>query len=296
MATMRKRGGAEAASPIESGPSAFPAGSGTRQPLLIVETAPEELFRVARVTETDGLVSSSMPIGAWLERGDSQVPAGSLGVLVDNVLGYAVLVDRPPNHWSVSSEISIDICGPIEPGGTLFGSARPVRSDSRGSVTSGEVVDEQGRVVAVCRQHGRYVPGLPDFAQPGRAVRSRAEVPTDPGSVHDLLGRAPVPEGEAATLDLAATSALVNPLGNVHGGITLLAADLTALAAMEAAGQPMTTASIHVAYVRPIPLGSTARFEATVVHQGRTFAVARVEARNAAGKLCATATVTAAAR
>lgn len=275
-------------------PSADPMRS--RQPLPIVETAPERLFRVARVNEADGVVSSSMPTGAWVERADGQVPAGSLGVLVDNVLGYAVLVDRPLDHWSVSSEISIDICAPIEPGATLFGEARPVHSDSRGAVTSGQVVDDRGRLVAVCRQHGRYVKHLPELGATDDAGRLEPEEPAQAGSVFDLLGARPQASKERALLDLQATPALVNPLRNVHGGITLCAADLTAIAALETGGRLMETASIHVAYVRPIPLGTAVRFEATVVHSGRSFAVAHVHARNADGKICATATVTAAAR
>ena len=267
-----------------------------RQTLLIVETVPERLFRVARVIETDGVISSSMPTGAWIERGDAKVPAGSLGVLVDNVLGHAVLVERPPDHWSVSSEISIDLCAPIESGATLFAQARPVHSDACGAVTSGEVVDDRGRLVAVCRQHGRYVSHLPKLDEVQQRVPDPAdETASPPASVYDLLGGKPVPGKVSAVLQMTATPHLVNPLGNVHGGITLCAADVTAIAALEGPGHPMTTASIHVAYVRPIPLGTSATFTATVVHAGRTFAVARVDARNAHGKICATATVTAAA-
>jgi uncharacterized protein (TIGR00369 family) len=269
---------------------------GSRQPLLIVETVPERLFRVARVSQADQVVSNSMPTGAWVERGDGLVPAGSLGVLVDNVLGYAVLLERPLDHWSVSSEISIDLCAPIESGSTLFGRARPVHSDARGAVTSGEVVDDRGRLVAVCRQHGRYASHLPALDD----VHGETPIPlvdrAAPNSVYDLLGAKPVPTDASAVLDLTATPFLVNPLGNVHGGITLCAADLTAVAAVEAHGREMSTASIHVSYVRPMPLGSVVTFHAKVLHSGRTFAVALVDARTADGKLCATATVTATAR
>jgi uncharacterized protein (TIGR00369 family) len=248
------------------------------------------------VSQADQVVSSSMPTGAWVERGDGLVPAGSLGVLVDNVLGYAVLLERPLDHWSVSSEISIDLCAPIESGSTLFARARPVHSDARGAVTSGEVVDDGGRLVAVCRQHGRYVSHLPTLDEAeGRATRPSVD-PAPASSVYELLGGKPVPGDGSAVFDLMATPSLVNPLGNVHGGITLCAADVTAIAALETPGSHWSTASIRVSYVRPIPLGSTVTFEARVAHSGQTFAAALVDARNAEGKLCATATVTATAR
>lgn len=267
-----------------------------RQPFLIVETAPERLFRVARVNEADGVVSSSMPTGVWVERDKGHVAAGSLGVLVDNVLGYAVLVDRPLGHWSVSSEISIDMCAPVEPAATLFGDARPAHADSRGAVSSGQVVDERGRLVALCRQHGRYIENLPDLSAVDVPEPPGFDEPAHPGSVFELLSARPETSDERAVLDLVATPALVNPLHNMHGGITLCAADVTALAALESAGGPMATSSIQVNYIRPIPLGSSVRFEATVLHSGRTFGVARVDVRNAEGKVCAAATVAAGSR
>jgi uncharacterized protein (TIGR00369 family) len=89
------------------------------------------------------------------------------------------------------------------------------------------------------------------------------------------------------------TPELTNPLGNLHGGITLCACDLVAQAAVGAAGGPARTASIHVAYPRPVPAGARVRFAAQVVHQGRAFGVVRVTAQNDdTGKPFAIATVT----
>jgi uncharacterized protein (TIGR00369 family) len=95
-----------------------------------------------------------------------------------------------------------------------------------------------------------------------------------------------------ALLTVTVTADLANPLGNLHGGITLLVSDLVAQAAFAAAGGPTRTTSVHVAYPRPMPLGTTVRFEGEVIHRGRTFGVARVTALNATGKPCAVATVT----
>jgi uncharacterized protein (TIGR00369 family) len=93
-------------------------------------------------------------------------------------------------------------------------------------------------------------------------------------------------------LAVAVTPDLANPLGNLHGGITLLVSDLVAQAAFAAAGGPTRTTSVHVAYPRPMPLGTTVRFEGQVIHRGRTFGVAQVTALNASGRPCAVATVT----
>lgn len=271
----------------------------TRQPLSIVESEPERLFRVERVTEQGTVVRTSMATGTWLQRDGAQISGGVLGVLLDNVLGYGVMVERPLDNWSVSSEISIDMCRRIESGTRLSGQARPVFADSRGAVTSGEVFDDQGRLVALGRQHGRFVDHLPDVltnAGPAEPMAPAADRGGDPGTIFDLLDLRPRLTDGGAVLELLTTSAVRNPLNNMHGGVTLCLADLTAITALEASGQPFETASIHVAYVRPIPVGTSVTFTATVTHAGRSFAVARVDARNGAGKVCASATVTAAAR
>ncbi|EWT07828.1 hypothetical protein N864_22220 [Intrasporangium chromatireducens Q5-1] len=266
-----------------------------RQPLPVVVSEPERLFRVEPVCERDTIVSTTMPTGAWLERAAGRISLGALGVLADDVLGYAVLTERPADHWSVSSEISLDLCHPIETGPRLSGRARPVFADQRAAVTSGEIVDNQGRLVAVGRQQGRFVatmPGAPDEGPPGASTHGPPD-PGDVGSVFDLLDVEAKPTSEGALLDVAATPALVNPLSNLHGGITLCLADLVAITAMEAEARALETTSIHVAYLRPVPLGTTVSFVAHVIHSGRTFAVARVEARTAEGKRCISGTVTA---
>ena len=93
-------------------------------------------------------------------------------------------------------------------------------------------------------------------------------------------------------LDLTVQPGLINPLGNLHGGITFAACDLVAQAALLAAGGPTQTASLHVTYPRPMPLGTTPRFEARVVHRGRALGIVLVTATLDGVKPCALATVT----
>jgi acyl-coenzyme A thioesterase PaaI-like protein len=49
---------------------------------------------------------------------------------------------------------------------------------------------------------------------------------------------------------------------------------------------------VHVAYPRPVLPGTTARFEAQVIHSGRSLGLVRVTALNEAGKPCVVASVT----
>jgi enoyl-CoA hydratase len=74
--------------------------------------------------------------------------------------------------------------------------------------------------------------------------------------------------------------------GEAAEGITV------AQVALQAVAGPSRTAFIHVAYARPIPVGTKTRFEGRIVHGGRSFAVVQVTAVNESGKPCAFATVT----
>jgi acyl-coenzyme A thioesterase PaaI-like protein len=53
------------------------------------------------------------------------------------------------------------------------------------------------------------------------------------------------------------------------------------------------TASIHIAYVRPAPVGTRLLFTPTVIHEGRTLGLAQVISTNEAGNPCTIATLVA---
>jgi uncharacterized protein (TIGR00369 family) len=265
-----------------------------RQPLHIFESGPDRLFRVERVGADGEIVSGEMSTGPWLAGPTGTWLGGSMGVLIDNVLGYAVIMDRPVDHWSVSTEITIDLCRSVPTdGGALLAQARIQHSDSRGGISSGTVVDDQGRLIAMCRQHGRFVGRTPTGVTP--SDDHPADVPPHgrPESLFALLG-AEVRMAEAgAAVVLTAGPELVNPMGNLHGGIALCASELAAQAALGHEGQLPQTASIHVAYVRPVPLGTPVMFSARPMYAGRTFGVVQVTATDGEGRVCTIATVTA---
>jgi uncharacterized protein (TIGR00369 family) len=267
------------------------------QALLAAAPGPERAFGVAPVTMVGDTASSSMTSGPWLNGPAGRPLSGALGVLIDNVLGYALLEHRPPGGWSVSAEISLDLCRPLPAGVTeLSAWARAGHCGPGSGLAHGEVRDRDGRIVARCAQHGRWAP-MPTLLppapagtrpEPADAEQARAGAPDLAG----LLGVRAHPAEDGARLELTVTRDLVNPLGNLHGGITLCLCDLVAQAAIGAVNGPPDTASVRVAYPRPLPLGTTARFECRVAHRGRSFAVAQVTVTSASGKPCVIATVT----
>jgi uncharacterized protein (TIGR00369 family) len=266
--------------------------------LITVEGGPERFFRVSRPTADGEVISSSLPAGPWLIGPSGRPLAGALGVLIDNVAGYVLVLGRPPGGWSVSAEITLDLMRPLPSDGSVLTARGVVRhADEVGGFASASITDASGQLVAVCTQHGRWLKGAPaagDDVPPSTGIPARSSVGPPPGEdlAGYLGGQLQTAEG-GALFELTVTPELTNPLGNLHGGVTLCACDLVAQAAVGAARGPARTASIHVAYPRPVPAGAKVRFAAQVVHLGRAFGVVRVTAHNDDnGKLFAIATVT----
>jgi hypothetical protein len=91
----------------------------------VVRTAAEELFGV-RLDHVGQRTTASMATGPWLRAATGAVPAGVLGVLVDDAFGYAVNAGAGPAGWSVTTELALE-----QPVGTpVTGRSRSVRSDS----------------------------------------------------------------------------------------------------------------------------------------------------------------------
>lgn len=287
-------------------------GANARPGLGVIESGPEKSLGIGRSTLDGGEVVGSMATGPWLTGPAGHPVAGAVGVLIDNVLGLAIIRRRPPGHWSVSAEISLDLVAPVPAdGGRLTSRGQLVHAGAHGGVASGTVTDAAGQVIALCGQHSRWVANLPEDPRTRAAVSRPQDLEAldlgalDPGtrdpaaaagratgSLAALLGaRVQATEG-GAELDLTVTADLANPLGNLHGGITFAACDLVAQAALVAAGGPTQTASIHVAYPRPIPLGATPRFQARLRHRGRGLGIVAVTVTTDDDKPRVIATVT----
>ncbi|MDQ4115096.1 MAG: thioesterase family protein [Actinomycetota bacterium] len=216
---------------------------------------PEVLFRVSPWAYDGTTVSSDMPLGPWLGRGRGP-NAAALAVLVDDVLGYALVATRPARHWSVSAEITLDLLEPIPTSGSVRADARVVHLDQIGGFSTGRITDENGRVLAVCTQRGRYI------SAPGAEVRGTSFLqPAGSDDIIPWLTQRFVGAEPAETPDLFG-----NPLGNVHGGISLC---LAALNAAAVAPDHLEIASLHIVYARPIPVGTPLAHQVTAQHQGR---------------------------
>jgi uncharacterized protein (TIGR00369 family) len=268
--------------------------AGEPRTLFVVAGGPERSFRVARARMQGDAVVSSMPAGPWLEGPDGRAVTGALGVMIDNVLGSALMMDGVPGRWPVSAQISLDMCRPLPADvSVLRADARIAHSDPEVGMATGSVRDDQDRLIALCQQHSRWIadPAAGRHAgRPGAGDATPAHPPVPADLPKALMAGISQASG-AVSLELAVTQELANPLGNLHGGVTFCAVDVVAQAALGLRGGPCDTSSVHVTYTRPCPVGTSVMFRGAVAHCGRSLGVVQVEVVNQDGKHCALATV-----
>lgn len=243
--------------------------------LPVLTTGPEELFGVGAVAAAAGSVVGSMPSGAPFLGLDGRPTPGALGVLVDDVLGYAIIDSLAPGSWSVSTEIWIDVLAPLPADGSrIHADGRAVQA---GSFATGRVVDAAGRLLAECRERGREIADVPDPACDVEPF----ELPDDAVDLAELIALRP--DGDGMVLDV--TPVLANPRRMLHGGVSLCASELVATRSRQADAPDLVTTSLHIVHGRPVPAGARLEFSVTTRHAGRTLWISDVVG-TVAGRPC----------
>jgi uncharacterized protein (TIGR00369 family) len=255
-----------------------------------VELGPERLFGVHEVGG-DALVRGHMTTGTWNRDGPCRSSAGSLGVLIDDVLGFGVAA-RTPDGWStVTTNIHADFFSVVPcDGSALTAEVMSLDTNGDGGLATGVVFDESGRVLVRASLRGRFIPESPGTGAAGERVLSAAEVTDVCSAIGGTVGR--VPGG--ADLELTVGADLVNIRDNLHGGITLCAAEISASACCnERCDADFVTTAVDITYLRPAPIGRSLRFEARTAHPGRQTRHTQVLATGLRGKPVAIASVSA---
>lgn len=244
--------------------------------------------------------------GPWSRLPDGRSGAGSLGVLVDNALGYDAGRWAPADGWIVTREIRVDYLGDV-PGDrqllTATGTAdRPLGSAGFGF---GEVLDAAGRVIARTTDWVRYGSPFPQaFAHAPLGSRSadlpfgEPNTPGGPACAPDALTAVSgtwaadpsTPEGHV--LDVLVDGNVLNEAGSLHGGIVFAAAVLCAELVLAEARPEARVTSAHVVHVGAGRPGEQVRFVPQVPHLGRSAQLVQVNGIDSAGRLVTTATVT----
>jgi uncharacterized protein (TIGR00369 family) len=255
--------------------------------------AAEAAFGVGEVSGDSARTVGSMRTGPWSTELDGSPCAGALGVLIDDVLGYAVVAARPPGHWAVSTEIHADFGRDLPgPGAQLRAESSAIALGPRGGLASGAVRTAAGELIATATERLQYVPGEPGgLTEAGAAEPAPFDAATDQCCLPELLGAVGSTAG-TAVLRFTPSARLANPVGNLHGGVLFAAAELAGRWALAPGTAPLVTSSVHLAFLRPLRLHAEVRLEGSVVHRGRALGVAHVVATAPDGRVCALATVT----
>jgi acyl-coenzyme A thioesterase PaaI-like protein len=233
---------------------------------------PERLFGVRGLCWEGAEALGTMRMDGWRADAAGRGAEGVLGVLVDDVLGYAAVADPPAGHWSVSTDITLELLDGWAEANTATARARIVEVNDGASTCVCRVTDEQGRLIAIASERGRYVPVdehalAPDQGEP-RPVQGE----------HDASGILELVE-TGGTIVVPGTAALQNRLGSLHGGVSLCAAQIAARRALDRAGlESLSPTAVRIVY--PKPARGSVELHATLRHAGRSFAVIDVEGRS----------------
>ncbi|WP_430332417.1 PaaI family thioesterase [Rhodococcus sp. ACT016] len=256
-----------------------------------VSITPQRLFRMRSPQRLDGFNRIVMDIDG-LDTG-AVSPTATLGILVDDILGFTLWDHRGARTGLVTADLSVDF---ITPTGWI---GPEVRADGRvvtitedGGVGATEIRDSAGTLVATGTAWGNFVDGSADRST--GIVRPLADADTMPAASASPLTRlgGRLDRADGVRLVVPPNSALANKLGVMHGGIQASAIDLVGNAALSTPDAPMHTASMRINYFRPAPVDVDVVFTAEVIRAGRSVAVARVTSTGADGRVCAVATVT----
>lgn len=246
----------------------------------------------------DGSATFEMPASPWLQTHSGVIQGGVLAIIADAALGCAIQTGLPPATPYTTAEISMTFLRPATvASGTLYAKGNLIRAGRSMALSSVEVEDSQGRLVAhgTSRCHVfpplERVPEPPDHLEPleeptydtpdpylrpvegtvmpeeemkrdGLAyARMCVAGEIDGPPIHYLTGLTPTgAEPERVSFKLPATKWLCSPTGYLQGGaIALLADTAIAFAIQTTVPEGMTYAvvDLKVNYLRPVPPDNT---------------------------------------
>lgn len=217
---------------------------------------------------------------------------GPLAVLVDTAAGIVNHYRHRPGQWTVSSELSMDVCldGLGDLDGPVLASAhalQPIGRTSMGicALSYGGIVIGSGVVRSF------FVDADVDLQVcPAETLTVGPDT-----TIADLMAMNSVPNTDRPVLKQRPDPILNNEIGTVHGGVAAAGLEFVASAAInqDQIGASFRSASLRVNFLRPFLAGADTRYVGTVLRVGRNRAVGDAQAIGRDGKVALTARVTA---
>jgi uncharacterized protein (TIGR00369 family) len=257
------------------------------------------LGRFGIVTSEDGPDGcvASIPVGGMINPFTGAATIAPLAMLVDHVGGLVNHHRRNTGEWTVSSELSLEVDpdaadiiaeAPEEP---VFGRARPFGRKSDVALTLCEFT-HRGVTLATATVRSFYIRVPGDIAPFPEGPTG----PLPPGTLADRMAvRVAEGGGAAKVLQQLADPVLNNSLGVVHGGVSAVAAELVANAAVneDCGDRPLRTASLRVNFIRQFRGGTESRYAGTALRVGRSTGIAEAQAIGPDGQVAILARLTA---
>jgi len=203
----------------------------------------------------------------WLTECGS-VTLGGLALVADDALGIAIGGAMPPSCVPVSVQLHVELTEVPTPEAKIRAHGSSVHADGRGGVASGSVVDGRTRRTLALAT-------LRSIIAEGASIESAG-----PDSV-----AAPEPDARAVQ---TANPFFANPIGIVHGGILMLAAERAA-AQVHADRTPLSMTGTFIRSV--VADGSDLSCRVSDIHVGRRVTVTTVDVSRADGALAMTARI-----
>lgn len=257
------------------------------------------LGRFGIVTSEDGPRGcvATIPAGEMVNPLTGAPTIAPLVMLVDHVGGLVNHHRREPSEWTLSSELSLEldpdsadiIAG--APDVPVEATARPFGRKSDVALALCEF-RHRNVVLATATVRSFYI------RTPGH-LASFPEGPTGPlppGTLSDRMAVRVAESGGAGPVLLQDEDPVLNnSLGIVHGGVSAMALELVASAAVNAdrSDQPLRTASLRVNFMRQFRSGAESRYVGTSLRVGRSSGVGEAHAIGPDGEVAIIARLTA---
>lgn len=240
---------------------------------------------------------ASIPAGEMTNPLTGAATVAPLAMLVDHVGGLVNHHRRGPDEWTVSSELSLELDPDAAaviataPDTPVVATARPFGAKSDVALALGEL-RHRDYLLATATVRSFYI-RVPGYAAP---FPDGPTGPLPPGTLTERMAvRVAESGGSTAVLLQDEDPVLNNLIGIVHGGVSAMALELVASAAVNAgrADQPLRTSSLRVNFLRPFHSGTESRYAGTALRVGRSTGVGEAEAIGPGGEVAIVARLTA---
>jgi len=232
----------------------------------------------------------SMPMDRFRNPLTAAPTVGPLAILIDAAGGIVNHYRRPVGHWTVSSELSLelstddtrDLDGPVIAHARTLG---PVGATSLSICT----LTYRDTVIGGGTVRSFFIPADGVLAERPRETLQRTAQTT----LADLMAVAAFRDPDGIALAQRPDPNLNNDIGIMHGGVAAAGLELAASAAINGTEGALVTGSLRVNFLRPFFAGSVSRYVGTALRVGRSTGVGDARAIGDDGKVAITARLTA---